>query len=349
MSQPASRLHRPAFEAARSVARDYLDQLVDAQRRLAKGDDPDALHDFRVALRRLRGTLRAFRPQLRPVVSRRTRRRLRRLARATGASRDLQVQRQWVMAQVPALRPEEQPGGDWLIARIAARERLAAARLDRRVKRVFEPLHRKLRHAVAGPGHGAARGTPGRSERAEDLLLPTVRHWATELRRELRAIHTIADWAEAHSARMTVKRVRYLLEPFAKELSAGETTIARLTELQDLLGALQDAHALTEELRAGLSAVAVQEAGHFSDEALLWPARDHATEPPADAGTRAGLMALAWRLRRESEAAFAGLQTWLDQHGAELLTALRQLTSERPPGHPRRSSPPRSRHVAVSS
>src|SRR6266540_3003350 len=109
-------LDRPATKVALVVARDDLSRWSKARKRLGQADAPDALHTFRVALRRLRSTLRAFGPQLKPLVPRRTRRRLRRLARATGRSRNLQVEREWVVAQIEALTPAERTGAQWLNA-----------------------------------------------------------------------------------------------------------------------------------------------------------------------------------------------------------------------------------------
>ena len=47
----------PAPRAVRVIARGLLDEVLAAHARFEK-DDPDALHDLRVALRRLRSWLR---------------------------------------------------------------------------------------------------------------------------------------------------------------------------------------------------------------------------------------------------------------------------------------------------
>src|SRR5580765_6278481 len=96
LSPPPDLLTRPADETARRLALRQLDEVVQARAALEQADDPDALHDFRVALRRLRSCLRSYREQVKPSVGRRLRRRLRRMARTTGASRDLEVQLQWL-------------------------------------------------------------------------------------------------------------------------------------------------------------------------------------------------------------------------------------------------------------
>ena len=90
--RPEGLLTTPAPGAARRIAVNLLDAASAARERLTDADDAEALHDFRVAMRRLRSTLRAYQPQLDAVVPSKLRRRLRDLARATGEARDVEVQ-----------------------------------------------------------------------------------------------------------------------------------------------------------------------------------------------------------------------------------------------------------------
>ncbi|MCB9543646.1 MAG: CHAD domain-containing protein, partial [Myxococcales bacterium] len=67
MSDPTSALlDLPVGLAARRVARSFLDEARAAAARLDDPDDPESLHDFRVAIRRQRATLRAWRKPLLP-------------------------------------------------------------------------------------------------------------------------------------------------------------------------------------------------------------------------------------------------------------------------------------------
>ncbi|MBV9080833.1 MAG: CHAD domain-containing protein, partial [Elusimicrobia bacterium] len=83
-------LRQPAREAARNLMRRLLNHAAAAARRLTS-DDPEAIHDFRVALRRLRANVDSFRELLENAASKKIRRRLRRLARDTNASRDAEA------------------------------------------------------------------------------------------------------------------------------------------------------------------------------------------------------------------------------------------------------------------
>jgi CHAD domain-containing protein len=102
-------LDLPAEEAARLIVLALLDRAAEAGRRVADPTDPMGLHDFRVAVRRLRSGIQAFRPEIDASLSRGVRRRLARLARATGRSRDVEVHLAWERAQETHLTPGRSP------------------------------------------------------------------------------------------------------------------------------------------------------------------------------------------------------------------------------------------------
>ncbi|HEY2025526.1 MAG TPA: CHAD domain-containing protein, partial [Gemmatimonadaceae bacterium] len=89
-------LGNSAANGAALVALRLLEDVGKRRDRLADPNAADALHDFRVALRRLRSWLRAFRPYLDDRVRRPTRRRLGRIADASNAGRDIEVQIAWL-------------------------------------------------------------------------------------------------------------------------------------------------------------------------------------------------------------------------------------------------------------
>ncbi|HLG06148.1 MAG TPA: CHAD domain-containing protein, partial [Gemmatimonadales bacterium] len=84
---------------------------------LPSAEDPEAVHNYRVALRRLRTLLRAFRPWL-PSIAPGVRRRLRRLMRGTSEPRNLEVLLAWVAAETGALTARQQVGAQWFASRL---------------------------------------------------------------------------------------------------------------------------------------------------------------------------------------------------------------------------------------
>ena len=64
MSLPAELLHLPRREAVRLLALQQLGQARSTALRLDDETDSEALHDFRVALRRLRSIVKAWKNEL---------------------------------------------------------------------------------------------------------------------------------------------------------------------------------------------------------------------------------------------------------------------------------------------
>jgi hypothetical protein len=140
------------------------------------------------------------------------------------------------------------------------------------------------------------------------VVRDAVRRWTQELNQRLNAIRTAADWDDAHAARISVKRTRYLLKPFEEELRAAGDALEQLTALQDVLGALQDARVLADELRAGMVEIGAERARRLCDELLPWSAAAQATSRTSLAAGHPGLVALAHRLGAEYEATFDRLR-----------------------------------------
>src|SRR3954468_378564 len=103
---PTALLDRPVAEASGLVALRYLDDAAAAATRLTDRADAEALHDFRVALRRLRVTVRAY-PDLRTAVSKKNRRRLRKLARETNPIRNAEAQIAWFRDHTAQFTPPQ--------------------------------------------------------------------------------------------------------------------------------------------------------------------------------------------------------------------------------------------------
>lgn len=202
------------------------------------GDDPEALHDMRVATRRLRSALRLFRAWLPPEAPP-LREQLRWLAGALGEVRDLDVQIERIEAFAEA-EPDLEPLAALLrIRRDGARERMLAALDDPR----YEALLGALEYLAASATEGDA---PALTE-APALL---ARQWRrfNRLARQLDADSPDKDY---HATRVVGKRLRYAVEFVAPLYGkrAGRMRAAT-TGVQDRLGAHQDAAVAIEQLRA---------------------------------------------------------------------------------------------------
>lgn len=302
-------LDRAALNAdARRVVRVVGDELLARVRKRAEGlqsDDPDALHDFRVAVRRLRSWVRAYADAFDDTLRGKDRRRLDGIADATRASRDLEVHIAWVDEFSHARRKRARPGSDWLIARLQARKTRAdlALRqvLDDDFERTEDGLRKTFRRYMVTTDQ-----PPDRYSRATAKL---VRDRASASRTALAGVTNIGDRAQGHQARIAAKQLRYLLEPLGGVIDGVDDVVSRLTTLQDDFGALHDAQLFGAEiasLRAKVQSSKAKRAARAADANEV-PAPDRAENDRAEL-----LLAISRRLHRDEEAAFARCEErWL--------------------------------------
>ena len=266
-------LRESTDRSVRLVALGHLADAAAAQSRLAKQSDDEALHDFRVALRRLRSWERAFRPYLRDDVGKKLRRRLRDLAHDTGASRDLEVHLAWLAEQRRSLGRRQRVGLDWLVTQMERKKADADRVLEKDVDGRFTRLETKLARALESYREHIRLRKDGRAAPLPvfaEALAPRVRTAARDLERHLGHVRTERDVREGHEARIATKRLRYLLEPVMKIIPGAADLVDRLKGLQDVLGDLHDAQVFGAEIsKAAADAAALPNA-----------ASDGAAQPP---------------------------------------------------------------------
>lgn len=329
----AGLLDRPLAEAARRIALVELERAARARIALAEGSDPEALHDLRVALRRLRSQLRAWRGELGPVVGGKSRRRLRDLAAATNPGRDAEVGAGIARALAAEARATAEPASRRAAPAEARAAEALAARLERRRDEVyaeladsglprFDALESRLRERL---------GTWEVRLDADAAAGPTLRSaLASEIRAHARALAEALGEAVAgaagddavHRARIEAKRLRYLIEPVAGDLAGAREPLAALRALQDLLGDANDLAVLAGELAA--------DAAEAERARLAVAAGSPAAAPRRDGG-RSGRAALARRIAERRDRLRAGFETAWTGGGASasrLTRALEALVAE---------------------
>jgi len=312
-------LGRPTADAVRRIARARMSEAAAALGRLRNRQDSEALHDFRVAIRRLRSVLRAYRRWLERSAGKKVRRRFRELGRATNPGRDAEVQLGWLEAQRPALARRERTGLNWLAQRLrtARRENYTAARRQVRAEfaRAAELLEKRL--VALDTAQAPFRET----------LSTLLRQHAGDLEARIAAIRGPDDEAHAHAARISAKRLRYLLEPVRGEVEGAKPLVDTLRDLQDLLGDLHDRHVLETELLAALETVATDKAHRLRTLALEGDGAAVRREHRKD--ERLGMVALAARAREERDRLFASLTgQWLHDGGRDFFRAVAEMAEE---------------------
>ena len=208
--------------AFRAVVQATLSQIETNARGVLLSDDPEFLHQLRVGLRRLRSALRAFRSLLAKKQVKRVTHALRKVTPKLGAARDWDV----LVARLEA-------HGELEMLQKARRERDNARRVARRalLSKAFARIPAEVATlTVAPPGKSLAQVGASALARLHGKVLKTARDIDS------------ADAKQRHAVRIRVKRLRYGCEFFAPAFpgKATETYVAKLKELQDIFGELND-------------------------------------------------------------------------------------------------------------
>ncbi len=229
-------------EGVRRVLRRFFDRLLTREEAVRKGEDPEDIHQMRVATRRLRASLQVVETIYDPELVRRYRRGLRRVAQSLGAVRDGDVFLQHIAAYRAGLPEGAGTNLEPLIGALEAERAGARSRLlhDLDARR-YTKFKQEFAAFLTSPGAGVAAlpatGTPPRvRDEAGSALWRRYEQWrAYEV-----ALAAPSDEA-LHQARIAGKHLRYTLEFFAAALGPNvEQVLAPLITLQENLGSLQD-------------------------------------------------------------------------------------------------------------
>jgi triphosphatase len=211
------------------------------------GEDPEELHDMRVAARRIRAAIKIFERTL-PVRARGFRDTLKWVAGSLGEVRDLDVQLGRLEAWISEAAPENrEPLG---ALRVVLEEQRAKARkamlrtLDsRRYAKFVESFGSFLQK---GPSRRAAAARQPILEAAPDLVRKPYR----KVRKLGDPITEESPGEEYHELRKKGKRLRYALEFLSGVYGDPAKDLIRLLkDLQDVLGDHQDAEVASSYLR----------------------------------------------------------------------------------------------------
>jgi triphosphatase len=215
------------------------------------GEDPEELHDMRVATRRLRAALSLFEAVL-PVRAQVFRQELGWLARLLGAVRDLDVQLEGLagMSSVDPPFGTAPEGHDPVeeLADLLERER-AAARTHMLNGLDSVRWDRLAKGLTAMAQQGPARRSLATRVPAEIGLPPLVLRRHHKVRKAAKRAEQSGVVTDFHALRIRCKRLRYALE-FSGEVYGGKTSrfVRELTVLQDELGEMQDAEVASLQL-----------------------------------------------------------------------------------------------------
>jgi triphosphatase len=237
----------PGLTAAAAFARiahSCLDQIRDNQPGILEERDPEAVHQMRVGVRRLRALVGAYRPWMAEQAVVFITEELRWLQQISGPARD------WHVFAEEALQPAcDRLPGEAGLSRLLEQARRIEARAVEEACHALEsprPTTLLLRFALLlHDGGWIAPGEAGAIVRDEPVE-QFARRLLDRRYRKLRKFggkHARLDQGQLHKLRIHAKKMRYLGE-FSRELyprKATKSFIEHLAELQEILGSVQDA------------------------------------------------------------------------------------------------------------
>jgi CHAD domain-containing protein len=245
------------WSKVRKLALRHLNRFVSLEAKVLKGDDPDAIHDMRVASRRLQQVLDLIFPKPLPREARRLRRKIRRCRRVLGDLRNCDVLLQQVQARLARKRCSDREAWTAVKQHLQERRSESFSRAIRKLSKVnmavfymrAKEILDRLKptpdqdpgsHPLVQPDRPALEPFPARLTQA----LAGV--WR-EFEKQVASSHRETTAPSIHAARICAKRLRYLLEvvnQFGIPGSSGALTWLR--KIQQHLGDWHDMEVLEE-------------------------------------------------------------------------------------------------------
>ena len=234
-----------------SLAIKHLDRCISLEPKVLPGDDPDAIHDLRVATRRLQQVMDLVYPSPHSGEIRKLYRGLKRCRSSLSEIRNYDVLLErvdTVLARKRTARREAWEAiGDYLRELRSTRmekslRKLAKANLSAIYVRLKEclPSDRETAHAAAGSGsNGAGPGLT--SEQFYERISNALKSVWAGLEQEIARSRHEHDAAVLHRTRIAAKRARYLIEVIqAFNVSGSKEALIWLRSLQTQLGDWHD-------------------------------------------------------------------------------------------------------------
>ncbi len=238
----------PMSEAGRKTLRFHFQRMIYHEPGTRLGQDAEALHDMRVATRRMRAAFRVFGEYFDARAVAPYLKGLKRTGRALGRVRDLDVMQEKALAYLDSLPAPEREELQALFSAIDLHREEARARM---LQYLDGAKYARFRERFGRFVHTEGMGSlPVTLDDGEPRPF-RVRHVAPmAVYERLGAVRAYDEWVlvpdppleRLHALRIACKRLRYTLE-FFEQVLGPETkdAIKKVVAVQDHLGALQDA------------------------------------------------------------------------------------------------------------
>ncbi|MDD5543007.1 MAG: CHAD domain-containing protein [Acidobacteriia bacterium] len=254
--KPAPSLHR----MARSAIQLRLGVLLSNEAPMREVGGEEALHDMRVASRRLREALRVFgflfsQKRVKPV-----RRDTRRITRALGLVREVDVNLQQLESFRPTVSDRHSVGLEFIMAVELERQVRLRKRMLKRLKKLdLSTLRDDVDRLLKHPLLESTEGSPGQGTPFAEFTAPRIEEGLRPVHEALARLSDHPTPHNYHRLRIGVKRLRYTVELLSRGMKGhhARRVLNNLKSLQDALGTLHDRvvlHARAREVRRALRA-----------------------------------------------------------------------------------------------
>jgi CHAD domain-containing protein len=246
------------WNKVRKLALRHLNRFISLEAKVLKGDDPDAIHDMRVASRRLQQVLDLIFPTPLPREARRLRRKVRRCRRALGDVRNCDVLLEHVERRLARRRTSNREAWAAVKQHLQERRNESFARAIRklsklnlavfymRTKAILDRLGSNpdqeghIAQPMAHPDGAVLEPFPVR------LAQALIGVWSG-FENQVAASRSDPSATSIHAARIGAKRLRYLLEVLSQLGMPGSSeALAWLRKIQQHLGDWHDMEVLEE-------------------------------------------------------------------------------------------------------
>ena len=274
--------------------------------RLSNDEDSEALHDFRVSVRRLRSFLKSFEGFIKNA--KKHRQRFSEVMTFTNAGRDNEVHIVWLKEYQTNANTLERDGIDYLLENLSSNDHIDL----NEVKKQFMKATEKLEDTFA-------KTVKKIEESFATVTADVLETYGKDLQTLLSSIERPEDDTATHDARITGKKLRYTLELL--ESKEAKTLVKRLKKFQDTAGDLHDLQVLEPKVQTFLFAETVLWSQAFRDGSKTLSHTELSQLPELQRSY--GLAAVQRRLESEKTLLFQTLQkTWLGENSRDFFSDL---------------------------
>jgi CHAD domain-containing protein len=238
----SNRPRKSEWARVSALAIKHLDRSVSLEPKVLQGDDPDAIHDLRVATRRLQQVIDLIYPSPRSGEIRKLYRGLKRCRSSLSEVRNYDVLLERVDAELARKRTARREAWEAIGEYLRG---LRSARLEKSLRKLakanLSAIYVRLKEFL--PANGKSNGAEHNlaAEQFYERISDALKIVWTELEQEIAQSRHERDAAVLHRTRIAAKRARYLIEVIdAFDVPGSREALIWLRSLQTQLGDWHD-------------------------------------------------------------------------------------------------------------